>query len=253
MKLTPVIVMLVLVTTACTSGRDRSGGSADPISSLPPPTHSAEQMAGMFERPTTVAALLRNLKVAVDDNLQAEPGFTTDANLLKFFNGSTVRHEQVGVHGYDFNVQNAFVTITDPAFPQMTVEVEQGLVRIVGRSNTPVRIKRYGAIQMSVAAVPEFTVAAVRAVFGPETVGQIGGDWASDGHFAPRTAKGNLIYRYTDVSVLELSPFEAKQATFVIQSPKRVPHDDTRSSASAWREIYDTDAIDGIYIYVSSP
>jgi hypothetical protein len=44
----------------------------------------------MFDRPTNVPQLLRNLEIAVDSDLLAQPGFATDENLLKFFNGSLV-------------------------------------------------------------------------------------------------------------------------------------------------------------------
>jgi hypothetical protein len=244
---------LVLATVACTHGRSFSS----PGGKLPPPRYSAEEIGGMFERPTTVAELLRNLKIAVDGDLVAEPGFGSDANLLKFFNGSAVRHEAVGPTGLDFNQQDAVVSITADNFPQMTVQLRQGLVSIEGANDAAghvsTHVKRFGYIQMSVAAVPEFTVKAVRGVFGKETEAQIGGEWASDGGVAPRTAKGNLIYRYTEESVHALAPTEQKGVMFVIQLPKPGSQDYSAPFSRAARMVHDTDAIDGLFIYVPGP
>jgi hypothetical protein len=240
---------LVLATVACTHGRSFSNPGGNP----PAPRYSAEEIGGMFERPTTVAELLRNLEIAVDGDLVAEPGFGSDANLLKFFSGSAVRHEVVGPTGNGFNQQDAIVSITAENFPQMTVQVRQGLVRLEGANDAAGHVIRFGYIHMSVAAVPEFTAEAVRAVFGKETVAQIGGDWASHGPVPPRTSKGNLIYRYTDESLHALAPSERKEITFVIQLPKPGSPDYADSFSRAGRELHGTDAIDGLFIYVPGP
>src|SRR5690349_20352667 len=80
---------MLLCAVACTNGKSKE----DRLQGSPPPRprSSAEEIGAMFEKPTTVGQLLQNLKIAADRHLLSQPGFGTDANLLKFFDGVSVR------------------------------------------------------------------------------------------------------------------------------------------------------------------
>jgi hypothetical protein len=93
-------------------------------------THYSEQEIGaMFDRPTSVEQLARNLKIAAERDLLWQPAFAADANLMKFFNGSAVR--RVPVSGsetvLDTDQEDAFVTVNTEYFPRMTIRVREGL------------------------------------------------------------------------------------------------------------------------------
>ena len=123
----PVLGLVVmLATVACTHGRSREDSYQPP----PPPQYSAEEIGAMFERPTTLAQLLHNVKIGVDRSFLAQPGFGTGANLLKFFDGTAVRREPVDSNIARFDQEDAFVSVDRTHFPQMTVKVRLGLVRL---------------------------------------------------------------------------------------------------------------------------
>jgi hypothetical protein len=128
----------------------------------------------------------------------AQPEFATDENLLKFFNGSQVSRKAIKdlPGAQKFAREDIVVSVTNDYFPQMSVEMQQRLFKHGGydgpSGHVPVTVRHFGYLHVDVSAVPDFTAGDVRAVFGKESVAQIGGDWATDGGSAPHTAKGNL-------------------------------------------------------------
>ena len=217
----------------------------------------------MFDRPTNVQQLLRNLKIAVDRDLLAQPEFATDENLLKFFNGSQVSRKVIAnlPGAENFAREDIVVSVTNEYFPQMSVEIQRGLFKHGGydgpSGHVPVTVKHYAYLRMDVAAIPDFTAGAVRAVFGKESGTVIGGDWASDGHSAPRTSKGALLYRYTDSAtddwLVRFAPNERKDARFVIGLAEPGSKAAARPFRERARAIYDDDLLAGIYIYIPEP
>ena len=226
----------------------------------PPPHYSAAEIGAMFDRPTNITQLLRNLKIAVDHDLLAQPEFATDENLLKFFNGSQVSRKAVQDFPGDrkFARHDITVSIANEYFPQMSVHLQQGLFKHGGydspSGHVPVTVRHFGDLYVDIGALPDTTAGEVRAVFGKESVAQVGGDWASDGASAPRTSKGNLHYAYsdpaTDEFLLRIAPNERKSARFVVALPMR-----GSKQALLPRDfmIYDIDLIIGIYIYDPEP
>ena len=143
----------------------------------------------------------------------------------------------------------------------MSVEMQRGLLKHGGydgpSGHVPVTVKHYGYLRMDVAGVPGITAGAVRAVLGKESVAQIGSDWASEGHPAPRTSKGNLYYTYTDQAtddwLLNFAPDERKDVRFVIALPKPGLQDAGPHGLERRLAIYDADKIAGIFIYTPEP
>ena len=141
----------------------------------------------MFDRrPTNVTQLLGNLKIAVDRDLLAQPKFVTDENLLKFFNGSQVSRKAIEDFPGDqkFARQDILVSVANEYFRQMSVDMRQGLFKHGGydrpSGHVPATVRHFGYLHVDVSAVPDITAGEVRAVFGKESVAQVGGDdWAS--------------------------------------------------------------------------
>jgi hypothetical protein len=257
-------LVAMLAVCACTHS-PRQWHPDESFYALPPPPtrYSAAEIGAMFDRPTNAPQLLLNLKIAVDSDLLAQPEFVTDENLLKFFNGSVVSRKPLpNVPGGErFAREDIVVGVTNEYFPQMSAEIQRGLYKHVGYDgpsrHVPVTVRHFGYLHVDVAAVPDFTAGAVRAAFGKESVAQIGGDWASDGHPAPRTAKGNLYYSYTDQAtedwLLRFAPNERKNVRFVVALPKLGLQQGEPHGLERRLTIYDADEIDGIFIYIPEP
>jgi hypothetical protein len=162
---------LSLTAGMCTQDR-RLGPSA--TSATPEPSnerYSSEQMDRLFERPSDVAQLLHNLKIAVDRDLLLQPAFDDDALLMKVFAGSAIERttSKGSVDGRDVSIR-----IDDPHFPRMTVALS------LGRGADPRAL-----VEINVAAIPTFDICAVRDVFG------LGAEVIVDSHVGMR-AVGNV-------------------------------------------------------------
>jgi hypothetical protein len=257
-------MVAMLAVCACTHS-PRQWHPDESFYTLPPPSprYSAAEIGAMFDRPTNVQQLLHNLKVAVDRDLLTQPEFATNENLLKFFDGSRVSRKPLpNVPGGErFARENIVVSITSESFLRMSVEIQQGLYKRGGyegpSGRVSVTVKHFGSLQMDVAAIPDFTAAAVRAVFGKESGTVIGGDWASDGHSVPRTSKGALLYHYTDSVaddwLVRFAPNERKDVRFVIGLAEPGSKAAARPFRERDRAIYDDDVLAGIYIYIREP
>jgi hypothetical protein len=254
MRVRPAFAGLVMAcaAVACAQVSAPPPAESPPPVLPPPPKYSAAEIAAMFEHPDTVTGLLQNLKIAVDRDLVQEPGFDTDANLLKFFDGTQVRREVVtGWWGARVDQEDAFVTVDDARFPRMSVEVRKGLNRLtVDHEKTPVYLRRFGSMRVNLEEVPGVTVSAVRAVFGKETLALIGGDWASDGHQAPETQKGSLFYGDPADADVMVASLTRKTVRFIIKLT------DAYRMTPPWRRdktLQDTDTVDRIFIYDPAP
>jgi hypothetical protein len=166
--------------------------------------YTESQILSMFDRPADVPGLLANLKLAADERLLWEPAFYEDATLLKFFDGVAVERKRI--ERKNSAVEDiAIVSIADPRFPGMTVQVVRGRDPFVDTSKVPrvyrIYFKRYVDVSVHVIAVPEFTVCAVRDIFGPETFSRLDDGFATDGATYVPQVKGSLGYKYPGGSV----------------------------------------------------
>src|SRR6185312_3885768 len=137
---------------------------------VPRQEYSAEQIRSLFRRPASFGELLRNLKVAVDDDLILQPAFNDDALLETFFAGVAVRREAVPYLTGSYSAEDVHVTIDDARFPKMTAVLRQGqhvqLAHDSARGHVPEHLSRSGFIELNVASVPGADVRTVRDVFG---------------------------------------------------------------------------------------
>jgi hypothetical protein len=249
--LTAMVAMWIAV--GCTHGRGSASAASD-SAPPPPPQYSAGEIGVMFDRPTTAVQLLKNIKMAVDRDLVAEPGLFTDENLLKFFAADTIRREAGQENLKRFDLQETFLTATGAPFSGMSVQVEQGLVRRgefdPGHFAVRGPIRRFGYIHMNVGEGPDITVGDVREVFGRETQWQYGGGWATHGGPVPDTAKGSLYYGTTAEA---FGKDDHKELSFVIKPPAPGSKEHALPPARRDRNIYDADSIVGIFVYVPQP
>jgi hypothetical protein len=123
------------------SGHDQLSGST-----------SAGDISALFDRPSNVAQLLYNLKVAIDRRLLVQPAFDNDVVLMKVFAGSAIERLPPNPVLLDHALS---IKIDDPHFPGMTVSL-----------SLPESAGRDARVRMNVAAVPGFDLCAVRDVFG---------------------------------------------------------------------------------------
>jgi hypothetical protein len=178
--------------------------------------YTEAQILSMFDRPADVPGLLTNLKLAADERLLWEPAFYEDATLLKFFDGVSVERKhlkKLTVWPWS-GVDIIIVSISDPRFPRMTVQVERGREPLVGTSKGP--RKRFVQVSIDVIAVPEFTVCTVRDIFGPETFPWLDDGFATDGATYVPQIKGRLGYNYPGGSVGSTG-LRIEQVTFVVR------------------------------------
>jgi hypothetical protein len=141
---------------------------------------SAEDISGLFDRPSNVAQLLHNLKVAVDRRLLVQPAFDNDAVLMKVFAGSAIERPPSNPVLLDHELS---ITIDDPHFPEMTVSLS--LPKSAGRD---------ARVRMNVVAVPSFDLCAVRDVFGLSAKVIRDSGVSDHGISYDRHDKGNVYY-----------------------------------------------------------
>lgn len=215
-KLLTMYALLLVGMVACVPVSTRAPEVGD--SALQPPGvkvhgYTEAQILSMFDRPADVPGLLVNLKLAADERLLWEPAFYEDATLLKFFDGVAVERKRI--ERKNSAVEDiAIVSIADPRFPRMTVQVVRGREPLVGTSKGP--RKRFVQVSMDVIAVPEFAVCTVRDIFGPERLSWLDTGTATDGaHYVPQI-KGRLSYNYPGGSG-DPTGLRNEQVTFVIR------------------------------------
>ncbi|MGH8210508.1 MAG: hypothetical protein ACREU6_13140 [Steroidobacteraceae bacterium] len=107
----------------------------------------------------------------------------------------------------------------------MTAEILKScqlVLRYRGPSgDVPTHVKATSGVLIDVAAVPELTVGAVRAVFGKETRWERDTGETMDGNPVAVTTKGSLRYEDILKAAAANSDVEESRVTFVVRLPKR--------------------------------
>ena len=175
----------------------------------------------MFDRPKDIEHLLRNLKLAMVKDLLLQPGFYSDENLLKFFNGAQVTWSTPTPHMNNMTWKLFKVAIDRNVFPEMTVELLRSckLTPAYASSSGPVpaRISAAASVEIPVDAVPGFTVNVVRSVLGAESTTAIDNGQGTDGgHYTPES-KGSLVYEDTAKETYAQSQIERSSITFFVK------------------------------------
>jgi hypothetical protein len=132
------------------------------------------RIASLFGRPTSLAGLLQNFKIAYDRKLLLVPEFYDEGNLLKFFGSARVvstGHRQpempgnadrvIELAGGDKALGRWTVSLMFSCLPQPEYDSPTGVV--------PAHTRRLGGATVTVAAAPDLTVNRVRAVLGRES------------------------------------------------------------------------------------
>ena len=220
--------------------------SQTPPFAMPPPVRikqlTVAEIGGVFERPTTVAELLKNLRLAVDKDLLLQKNFFVDSSLEKFLNGATVTREKPDDDGD--SSYRAHIQIIDAKFPKITAHV-------IATSNLPTtRLSGYLAVTFE--EYPSLTVHEVRDVFGPNAR-------FNDSHFSPHgavlnvTSKGALHYEVTGQRVVSGPARQAfqKTADFLINLTAPIePSTDRRVTILADDyHVVNTDSVKSIRLY----
>ncbi len=149
------------------------GPSCGPLG--PPQDKTAiARIGSLFERPTSISMLLQNLKIAYDRKLLLATEFYDEGNLLKFFGSERVASTSspqpeipgmairvIELAGGDKVLGQMAVSLKLSCLPEPEYKSQTGVL--------PAHIRRLGGVALIVAAVPNFTVNAVRAAMGKES------------------------------------------------------------------------------------
>jgi len=164
----------------------------------PGQTYSAQEIDAMLDRPTDFKHLLRNLKLAMDKDLLLQPGFYTDANLLKFFNGTRVTWSTPSPHMKNMTWRRFEVVADRRVLPGTTVDLLRSCdlrPAFTGASGlVPAHIATIAVVDIPVGDVPGFTVDVVRSVFGDNGSSFVDSGAGTDGGRYVPTSKGSLTY-----------------------------------------------------------
>jgi hypothetical protein len=208
-RLAMVCVLMLAGAVACAPVSTRAPTTAPPEPTCGPLGPSADpeaiaRVGALYARPENVTEFLGNLQLAYDQELFIQPGFYDDANLEKFFAGSSVQWGPPRPLRAPPNTARDIVISSDaPAFPRLTVSIERACLPKY-RSASPQHPKIYALaynarLELRVAAVPGFTVGATREVFGTRNWGglvldQLNDEFGGPDRPAPHTYKGTLDY-----------------------------------------------------------
>jgi hypothetical protein len=178
---------LLLAFTAWLSGGVVAQEAPGPTAASPGKIYSAEEIASLFQRPTTLRQLLQNIKLAADRDLPLQPNFYADSVLTKLFAGKSVARAPLS------NMTDGTVEIDDPHFPHMTVWFREGTMSAVSATQSD---RRFGTLKMDVGDVPGCTVSLVLDVFGPHPLLRGGTGYNPHGTPPPPDRKGYIEYPY---------------------------------------------------------
>lgn len=116
----------------------------------------------MIKRPTSVAELLDNLKLAFDGDWLIQPAFYERSNVLKFFNGTFLsRHSAIREPGTAEVLRPAFTAVRSSFFKGTTIKLTRGRIPM-GKGT----FKDSGSLEIDVESLPNFTRVIVKNVFG---------------------------------------------------------------------------------------
>ena len=215
---------------------------------------SASEIGALFERPATVAELLKNLKLAWDQKLLVQPAFFEDSNLLKFFSGKSVRRETPGSNTKNFRAIAATVIVDDTVFPGETVTIRWNHERVVLPANLPASRHKYahdtGWIRMDVESLPSFSWGAVKEVFGPNARDVGVHTYLHGEQTSSSLGKVDMQYLYPGENPAKKTAVELSATEFVTkQGP--VPEPKALPPPGFTHTVQDTDTVKSVYIFES--
>jgi hypothetical protein len=221
-------------------------------SGVGPPKLSASQLEAMFSRPASGADLLRNLKLAFDQDWLLQPAFYDDAILLKFFDGQRVVWKKPDSEvTKDATRDPVEVTITAKAFEGMTVSLLRSCSRVKGydlpEGHVPPHLRPAGLVELQVASIADVTLSAVRNVFGREMKSYFDYGRGTDGGRYTPTIKGTLLYESPNEGHSPGLGFKKRTAKFLV---KRDPEAATRDRPGPL-EFSNSDLVKSLSIFVS--
>jgi hypothetical protein len=218
---------------------------------------TGEEIGALFERPQTVAQLVRNLKIASDADLLLQPAFAEAANLMKFFNGTAVSRVPATSPADEpyKEVVTSIVTVDQTVFPGMQAKVEQGRRGPSGLfprfAKAPPNAPTYGIMDVLVAQLQAFDVGLVRATFGPATKMHLKTDELPHGLSIYGNVKGIIDYNIYDTDP-EGRSYDDKGLHLSISPVTNASDRESGSHPSSQsRSIVDSDRIETFREYVS--
>jgi hypothetical protein len=186
-----------------------------------PPIYSSTQIAALFQRPSNVSELLRNLKLAWDKKLLVQPAFFDDANLLTFFNGTSITWKKPRPNTkLDIRNRTGTVTVNDRVFPNVMVSVWihhelDPAIRQPG-AYFPAHAHDAGSVQLRIGTLPPLTWEVVKGVFGPDAQ-KLNADIPSPHAVIPRSGKVVMRYVYSGDDPSKFGEGELPQARFLLE------------------------------------
>lgn len=180
----PTLLLAAVGTRAAESASPVCTPTAVPVGRV----YSVEEAVARFAKPSDLTGLMRNLKVALDENLLLQPAFYDARNLEKFFGGARVSPEQPQPPQLTGEWQGITTLTGTAAFGGLTARLQRTCESIDQQGGTP-RARLTGAARIDVAGLTDFSVARVRASLGKETASYL--DYGF--HTNPKT-KGRLVY-----------------------------------------------------------
>jgi hypothetical protein len=216
------------------------------------PKYSAHEISLLYERPSDVAGLLRNLKVAFDRDLLLQPEFYDDANLLKFFAGSRVKHDQPNPQLARGATEQSFEVVSGSgALTRMSIRLKRSCASVAAydtpAGHFPPHARLGAGATLEVAGVQGFTLGPVRAVLGRETTAWFDHGIATDGATYVPTSKGRVIYEVRDRIDAARSKIEISSVTFLVKPDPPIGPDERPPQAERFT---DSDGVQRIEILI---
>ena len=233
---TPVPLTFLLLGASVTGAAEAGAPVCAPTTAPTGRVYSVAELVVRFTEPNELAGLLRNLRVALDEDLLLQPAFYNGQVLQKIFGDVRMNREETSSSVLTTGARQEITTLTGVGtFHGLSVKLTHSC--FVSAGGSPRKTNVAGAGQIEVAALPNFTVARVREVLGREAAS------SSDyGFHAVPKSKGRLVYVRRGSPVSGAMPGTSRMAFMVKLDPK--PTD-----ASGSKLFSDTEVIDHIEIF----
>jgi hypothetical protein len=208
---------------ALIQGGPRIALSAEAQQSTPTAhTYTVREIKGMFRRPKSTEQLLRNLKLAYDHNLLAQPAFFQEDVLKQFFDGTAISWSNSG----------QVVELDDRIFPGMTIRVHHTEIPIAAGPHVPAHFESHNYIEVETGSTEVISVGQINDIFGDQFHEQLDLGEDPDGHSHIPTTKGSLQYSM-EIRGPGTEDFNVRGALFVVTkdlaAPRCVPANQLRS------------------------
>jgi hypothetical protein len=216
--------------------------------------YTAQELAGLFERPRSVAQLIHNLQIVWARNLLAQPLFFDETNLTKVFNATKVIWQVDGVfQAPGYLNRYGTVTLDTTIFGDVTARVawthHASLAQRTSETmgGMPAYVEDEGTILMDVGKQADFTWGAVKAAFGPLATDQ-GDDTNFEGFPPPNyvpEGKAWMRYLHAGEDPTRFGNAIRPQAVFVIKTDAVLDPSDSRVP----RHPKDTDEVKSLRLF----